>query len=263
MLQEFKAETSNYKSEFSGGGGVIVNAVTKSGTNKFHGSAFEFHQNKALNARNFFQPANLPKPDEKYNQFGFTVGGPILKDRTFFFVSYQGLRIKNSFVNRTRVPTQKERTGDFSESLALGQILRDPNTTVADPNSSVGFSRSPFAGNIIPGDRISPIALKIIELGFPLPTNPENRLFNFQQAGANPDDSNQWSFRVDHQLTDKDSIFGRWTQEPRTSSTMGLFADRQNQTQLNAYAAVLAWNHTFSPQLLSEFRVGFNRFAFY
>jgi outer membrane receptor protein involved in Fe transport len=263
MLQEFKAETSNYKSEFSGGGGVVVNAVTKSGTNKFHGSGFEFAQNKALNARNFFQPANTPKPDEKYHQFGFTVGGPIRKDRTFFFVSYQGLRIKNTFVNRTRVPTEKERRGDFSESLAVGQIIRDPETTVADPTSSVGYSRSPFAGNIIPSGRISPIAQKIIELAFPLPTNPENRSLNFQQSGTTPDNSNQLSFRIDHQLTAKDFIFGRWTQEPRTSSTLGLVPDRQTATQNNAHSLVLAWNHTVSPQLLSELRMGFNRFAFY
>ncbi|HOM98980.1 MAG TPA: TonB-dependent receptor [Acidobacteriota bacterium] len=268
MLHEFKSKTANYKADTSGGGGVNLNVATKSGTNQFHGSVFEFAQNRALNARNFFLPAGREKPDEKYHQFGATIGGPILRNRTFFFFSYQGLRITNSFIRRTRVPTEKERMGDFSEMLAAGKIVRDPLTTREDPSVPEGFVRDPFPGNIIPSDRLSPIALRVLELGFPRPnaplnlTDPTDPLYNinFIQTGGAPDDSNQFSIRIDHNLSESDSLFGRWTQERRETFSLGLLEGTGSFGLNRGYSGVIGWNHTFGPTIINELRLGYNRF---
>jgi hypothetical protein len=269
MIQQVGVETANYASTSNGGGGVELNVATKSGTNQFHGDIFEFLQNRALNARNFFQPTNQKKPAEDYNQFGGTFGGPLpwytglLKNKAFIFFSYQGLRIGRPFVNLTRVPTTQELNGDFSQSLSVGQFVYDPATTVVDTSSPSGYSRTPFPGNIIPADRINPLATAISKLGFPMENNPsgfdENE--NFVQVGSNPETDNQWSLRLDQQIRDKDSVFGRFTEDKDTQISDGIVAGTGSDSDTNGYLGVLGWNHIYSPTLMSETRLGFTRYT--
>ncbi|NWG14486.1 MAG: TonB-dependent receptor [Acidobacteria bacterium] len=261
MIQQFKAETSNYRSEFTGGGGVVLNVATKSGSAEFHGSAYEFAQNRALNARNFFLPANRSKPDEKYHQFGGSLGGPILKKRTFFFASYEGLRIRNSFVSYTRVPTALERKGDFSESLAVQRLIYDPLTTRQDSTSPNGYARDPFPGNVIPTNRIFAPSQALADLMFPLPNNPSNRTQNYIQTGTNPDSSNQWSFRIDHNQSEKHRIFGRWTEDHRVSKSLAITPGYSSDRDFDAHSGVLGWNYVISPTMLSEVRFGYTRYT--
>ena len=261
MIREFKVETSNYQSE-GRGGGVQLNVATKSGTNEFHGSLFEFAQNRALNARDFFLPQRTAKPDAKYHQFGATFGGPILKGKTFFFFGFQGLRVREAFSRQARVPTALERQGNFSESLPLGQIVRDPRTRRADPDGPGGFATDPFPGNVMDRAVMSPISLAIVQY-YPDPTDPGDRQFNYKYAGANPTDSTQWSLRVDHHFADEDTMFVRWTQEPRTANVQRLPYNISeipfDNLDYAGFNGVVGWNHIFSPTVLNQLRLGYTR----
>ena len=143
-IQEFKLQTNSYSAEFGRSGGAVVNAIIKSGTNHIHGNLFEFFRNSALDARDYFEPSTDRKASYKQNQFGGTLGGPLIKDKLFWFGDYQGTRIRNPLNWNSLVPTAAERGGDFS---APGEpIINDPATGL------------PFLGNVIPGDRIDPSA---------------------------------------------------------------------------------------------------------
>ena len=166
-LQEFSVQTNNFSAEFGRQSGGIVNAVTRSGTNEAHGSAFEFVRNNALNAANFFSPVvNGAKVSDglKRNQFGGTFGGPVVlpkiyngHDKTFFFVSYQGTLIRRlPIANSVIVPTAAQRNGDFSGLLP--KVIRDPNT------------QQPYPGNIIPASSFNPVSKYIIDNTLPIPT---------------------------------------------------------------------------------------------
>src|SRR5262249_25615579 len=139
------------------------------GTNTFHGSLHEFFRNNDLDAANFFTNlAGLPKSPLRYNLFGGTVGGPVIHNRTFFFVAYEGTRIRNGSTGQGNVPTAAQWSGDFSRLGFRNNLpIFDPSTTTANPNGS-GFIRSPFPGNIIPANRIMPFA-KGIQAIYPVP----------------------------------------------------------------------------------------------
>src|SRR5262245_30902915 len=155
-IQEFKVMVNSYTAEYGRGAGANVSVSTKSGTNELHGSAWEFLRNDALDARNFFASPLENKPMLRLNQFGGTVGGPIKKDKTFFFFAYEGIRRKQQITSLQQVPTLAFRSGDFS---ALSTPLRDP------------VNGGNFTNNQIPSNRFNPIALKIIQRGsFPAPT---------------------------------------------------------------------------------------------
>src|SRR5438552_1095438 len=169
-IREFKVQTNAYSAEFGRAGGGVVNLTLKSGTNSFHGTAYDFLRNEKLDARNFFDPAK--KPPFKRNDYGFTFGGPALKDKVFFFFSYEKLaRRESSTVNNT-IPTVAMRGGDFS---ALTAPIYDPQTY--DP---VTRSRQVFPGNLVPSNRIDPIAKQLIAF-YPAPQNDrlsQNFIFN-------------------------------------------------------------------------------------
>ncbi|MPZ12639.1 MAG: TonB-dependent receptor, partial [Kiloniellaceae bacterium] len=149
-IQEFRVVTNLYSAEFGRAAGGVLNLTTRSGGNAFHGTVFEFLRNDALDAKNFFDPPDSPKPPFKRNQFGFSLGGPIVKGKTFFFTDYEGTRIRESLTQVVTLPTPHMKEGDFS---GLGQPIFDPLTF--DPETG---ARRPFPGNIIPADRIDPIA---------------------------------------------------------------------------------------------------------
>ena len=162
-IAEFKMQTNNFAADI-GKGGAVINVALKSGTNQFHGDAFEFIRNSAFDARNYFDSGSAPIPPFKQNQFGGTLGGPILRNRTFFFVDYQGTRINQSQTDINTVPPPAERTGNFSDLLTgvtapngydTGQIY-DPTTY----NPATG-ARTPFPGNIIPQASLDPAGLNV------------------------------------------------------------------------------------------------------
>jgi len=170
-LQEFKILTNGFPAEFGRSGGGVIIATIKSGNNDLHGTAFEFHRNDAFSARDFFARREDPKPVLRYNQFGFALGGPIRKDKTFFFVDWQGTRTHTAATQVSTVPTEAMRRGDLS---GLGTVF-DPLTT------GPGGSRTPFPGNVIPSERMDPAAVKILGY-YPLPNLP-GRTNNYVLSG--------------------------------------------------------------------------------
>lgn len=301
-IQEFKIETNDYSAEFGRSAGAILNATIKSGTNQVHGSAWEFLRNDALDAANFFENSGgIAKGEYRLNQFGFTIGGPIKKDKTFFFGDYEGTRIRQATPSINTVPTALERNSGYTNlselltqggtrtdvlgnTYALGQVF-DPSTTravycgVADTvtgitvpcngmaqGTQLGFARSPFPGNILPANRLDPNAIKLLNL-YPAPNN--SSLFN--NYAANPvlsNNANQFDIRVDHTFSEKDSIFSRVTYVDNPSYIPGPFpgiadggAFYQGDQTATSINAALSETHSFSPTLVNEARLGFNRIA--
>jgi hypothetical protein len=250
-IREFEMLTSTYDASFGRNPGAQINVVLNSGSNDFHGSLFEFHRNAATDARNFFAPASEPKPKYIRNQFGGSIGGPIVRDRTFFFADYEGTRSREGITRITNVPTAAEREGDFSQSL-FG-VPTNP------------FTGQPFDNGVIPSFFISPVGRAIAAL-YPLP----NRNVPFQNFVASPtqrDDNDSFDVRVDHRLTDKADLTLRYSFgdrdlfEPFTGPSFSLvpgFGDtvtRRSQNAMRALTLVL------TPKLVNETRVAFSRVA--
>ena len=161
-IQEFKIETNSPPAEFGRFNGGVINLTTKAGTNMLHGTAFEFFRDESLNARNFFQTANATKPKFSRNQFGGVLGGPLLRNRTFFFADYQGQRQDIERTVLSTVPTMAQRQGVFTQNIY------DPASTTS--NGAGGFTRTQFPGNTIPLDRMDPVARSLL-LRYPEPTS--------------------------------------------------------------------------------------------
>lgn len=247
VVQEFQENQSNYSAQQGLAGGAQVNLVTKSGTNSFHGSVFEFLRNDVLDARNYFDAGN--KPPFRQNQFGFSIGGPIRKNKTFFFAGYEGLRIVKVETFQYTVPTEAERVGDFT---GQPQIF-DPSSY--DPNTN---TRQPFPNNMIP--QIAPTSLNALNLLFPHPNQPGN-VNNL--VGHPPDNSrnDQFSIRIDHKLGEQDSLFGRYIYYNYRRLTgiftsLPNFADDFNTPSQNA---AIGYVHVFGPTTVNQFRVGYHR----
>ena len=234
-VEEFKIQTSNYAAEFGRSGGGIVNVVMRSGNNVFHGSAHEFLQNKVLDATNFFSNrAGVPIGQFKRSQFGGTFGGPIKKNKLFFFTSWESLR-EGADQNRTdTVPTARERLGDFSASFqSVGGVctpvqIYDPTTTLANSSGS-GYIRSPFPGNVIPPSRLDPVGAKAASY-YPLPNVPGvscSGANNRYADGVNKFSTNETDSKGDWVPTDKDHVF----------LAMSYFGALRNQADLYGTAA--------------------------
>jgi len=248
-IQEFKLQTNSYSAEFGRSGGAVVNAVLKSGTNGFHGSLFEFFRNSALDARDYFELPGTKKASFKQNQFGGTIGGPIVKDKLFFFGDYQGTRIRNPLTFSSRVPQIAERTGDFS---AEGE------PTIFDPETGL-----PFPGNIIPSDKIDPIAQAYLNL-YPDPNNPDSGS-NFVISPIEQDGINQWDVRTDYNASQKNQFFVRYSQsrrkDVRPAPLPGLANGGDSFTGIgheDTDGASVGYTRTFTPRTINELRVGFN-----
>jgi hypothetical protein len=200
-VQEFRVQTNGLSAEYGRTAGGVVNMVTRSGTKEFHGVLFHFLRNDALDANGFFNNLNgRNKGPFRFNQFGGTLGGPLnrSRDRTFFFFSYEGVRQVNPGSSFFSVPTERMRNGDFSE---VPNRIYDPATINA------AGERQPFPGNIIPANRISPVARNFMAQ-YPLPTLPGIQNNFFSQAGSRPSD-NAYSIRVDHRFGDRHNLYGR------------------------------------------------------
>ncbi len=250
-VQEFRVISNNYSAEYGRTAGAVVNVVTKSGTNEFHGGVFEFHRNRALNARNFFEPDTTPLVQ---NQFGGAFGGPIVKDRTFFFGAYQGFRRRTSaFRNSALAPTAAERGGDFSQSFdRTGKliVIRDPMT------------RQPFQDNRIPQNRLSPVALNFLKLVIPLPNAPLIGPNAIEQRASVPNDNDQFLVKLDHLVSASHKLSGGyfWSDAiilarfPSGNIDFQTLETKTRQHNLNLHEY---W--TLSPTLLNHFRLSFSR----
>src|SRR5581483_1235278 len=177
-VEEFKIQTGSYNAEYGRAGGAIVNIVTKAGTNAFHGSLYEFLRNNHLNARNFFNPIKSPV---KQNQYGGTIGGPVWKNRTFFFFNYEGYKERRASTKSSRFPTPQELNGDFS---SFASVVKDPATGI------------PFPGNRIPVSQIDPIARKYSAI-FPTPQPGLSGPINFLNNQSAKVDSGAFGGRPD------------------------------------------------------------------
>ncbi len=198
-IQEFKIQKSMYPAEFGGKASALINVVTRSGANAFHGSLFEFHRNESFDSRNFFQQANQPLPPLRQDQFGGAVGGPILRNSTFFFGSYESTKLKRSQTSVFSVPTAAARNGNFTGLANICDPLTIPTAGVC----------TPFPGNQIPANRIDPIAAAFLA-NVPQP----NTDGNFQNLAASEEltrDLHQFSARVDHRFGNFDQFFARFS----------------------------------------------------
>lgn len=252
-IQEFRVEENSMKAEF-GRGGAVVNVVLKSGSNEFHGGAYEFLRNTDLDARNFFDPA---RPAFERNQYGGLLGGPIVHDRTFFFVDYQGERVHQGVSYISTVPTLQMRNGDFSQ---IGAMLYDPYTT--DPQTAQRQLLNPGNPYVIPQSRINPVGEALVDL-LPLPNLP-GTFNNFVFTPNQVTNADQYDVRIDHRISDHDSLFGHSSfQDVRflKPAPLGLaggccqgFGSNIDGLEQNQAGG---WTHIFSPVLVNEFRVGF------
>ncbi|HYM09373.1 MAG TPA: carboxypeptidase-like regulatory domain-containing protein, partial [Bryobacterales bacterium] len=202
-IQEFKVQTSTFSAEFGQAAGGVVNVTIKSGSNDFHGSLFEFFRNSALDATPYFQPPGGGKPRFGQNQYGATLGGPIRRDRTFFFGAWQGTREQSADPRLATVASLAHRQGLFGSTPVF-----DPATTRPNPSGS-GFIRDRFANNQVPASRFDPVSAKLNAL-YPDPNLPgnANNFFSNQTERIRNDQSN---FRVDEKLSDRDSMFARFS----------------------------------------------------
>lgn len=262
-LQEFNVLTSNYSVEYGTRAGPTVLLISKSGTNQFHGSLFDFLRNTALNASSYFSPVN---PEYIRNQFGGSVGGPIVKDKTFFFFDYQGTRNIQGIPSLTQVPTALERAGNFTESFPGA-----PEVPIYDPSTTTGAAgqqtRTQFPGNIIPANRLNPIAVKILSY-LPLPNVAGLLSANYVDVPRQKYSDNEFDFRLDHTFSASDKIFARFSRDqasvyvpsglPDFGSQPGGYASNQNLAD-NGRNLALSETHIFSGNKINQFTAGYNR----
>jgi hypothetical protein len=242
IIQEFKVQTSAMSAEY-GRSGTAINLVTKSGTNQLHGSLFAFHRNDAIAARNFFQPKVSPL---KQNQFGTSVGGPVIRNRTFFLFGYEGSRIRADTDYNVTVPTEAMRAGDFIRQ----NPIYDPGTLRSDPQRPTQTVADPFPGNQIPAARLSRAAVYFQQF-YELPNVGPDRYIVSPNA---PDDFNQLSLRLDHRFNDRANVYGRWTRTGKNSATPSPFAKLSPDLQWSdaPQHLTVAYTHTLTPALLMD-----------
>jgi hypothetical protein len=250
-IQEFKLETHTYGAEFGRGGGAVVQVTTKSGTNEFHGTVFEFLRNDKLDANNFFN-SGRPKPPYRQNQYGGTLGGPIRRDRLFFFGSFEGNNIREKLTRLSTVPDPAQIEGNF----AGRPVIADPATQTANG------TRTPFPNNIIPAARFDPVAVQVLRL-YPAPNRPgaQNFLYNTPRNL----DSYKYDSKVDWRVTDYDTLFVRvsildWFRLEPGSLPMPASGGDTNVRTSDAKMGVLNWTRAFkNGSMVNEARVAYNR----
>ncbi len=242
MVQQYKVQTNNFGAEFSNTAGGIINVITKSGTNTFHGSAYEFYRNDILDANDFFSNrAGLSRGAFKFNQFGGTVGGPIVRNKTFFFGSYEGFRQTTSGLFTTTVPTELQREGNFSQTYdQSGKLypIYNPFSTRPDPANPGHYIRDPFPGNIIPPNLIDPVAKAFLDY-WPLPNAPgiaPTGVNNYNSKNINTISKNDGSLRVDQSLSEAMKLFGRFSFNRTEQNYANLYGNSPNELLSNPNA---------------------------
>ena len=267
-VQEFKVQSGTMSSEFGYTAGGAINLVTRSGTNDFHGSAYEFVRNDALDARNAFARRRLPL---RYNQYGGSVGGPFVRNRTFGFFNWEEYRLRRSSPRILTVPEPSFLQGDFSQlRTAKGDPIQlfDPDTTGPNPNGG-GLVRDPYPNNQVPSASFDPASRNVIPW-YPAPNKaPSNQYTfsqNFQDAATRSVNWSQWNLKIDHRFSNKNSMFARYTSARHQPFSNNPFTDpnvgrsrEDDQTNRNF---MISNTHTFSPTLINNLRVGTSRQRF-
>jgi Carboxypeptidase regulatory-like domain len=269
-VREFKVQTNMFSADLGRNSGAVVDVISKSGTNEFHGSVFEFHRNSYMDAKNFFAPATARVPPFRFNQFGGSLGGPLIRNKTFWFVDYEGYRRSLLSTINTTIPTMAMRTGNFS---GQPNAIYDPLSTVT---SGTTVTRTQFAGNQIPLTRFDPVTAKLIN-AYPTPQTA-GLTNNYIAQLTLPQNWNQGDVRVDHQFTPNDSFFARWSIQNTSTSAPHTFPDVQiagitgpvgvgNEDSFAGTAfnptqhIVASYVKVISPRMVNDLRVGFNRFV--
>lgn len=261
-IQEFRLQTRTYSTEFGTSAGAVVNASVKSGTNKFHGNAFEYARNSALDSNTYFnRQKGIKKGTFSQNQFGGTFGGPIFRDHLFFFGDYQGLRSGQDTTKSSVVPSARMKTGDFSEL-----------SSTVYPLTSLATGQ---AGCITPGTRIiapnclDPVGLKLAAL-FPDPNDPSVPVWtgstNYNFVYHSPTKIDSTDIRIDDKLTEKDAIFGRYSflqqhrqDAPWTSNFIAGNGGFATDYKIRNQGLALGWTHVLSPSAVNQARYGYLR----
>ncbi|HXN25022.1 MAG TPA: TonB-dependent receptor [Candidatus Dormibacteraeota bacterium] len=258
-IQEFKVQSGMYSAEFGSTNGAQINVTLKSGTNRPHGSLWEFVRNDKLDSKNYFDRRSIPP--FRQNQFGGTLGGPIIHGKTFFFVNYEGLRVRKGISITSAVPTLAMRKGDFR---GLAPIFNPATFNPATKTST------PFANNQIPDERISPVAKAVLAL-IPEPNISSGLGRNYAGFGKRITDSNQVNTRIDHNFNASNTIFGRLTFSdisdlnpvPGTASFETASAPVSppgfgQNTSVRGVNTALQWTHLFSQAVINQLRIGYN-----
>ena len=253
-IREMRIETSSFSAELGRTAGGIINVVTKSGTNVMHGSAFEFYRNETMDSKNFFAKS-IPKPRYDQNQFGGSLGGPIVKDRTFFFADYAGLRLKQGETRTSTVPSMALRTGNFAG-----------RNTIYDPSTGL-----PFPGNVIPQNRIDAAARNLVNL-WPEPTSP-SATNNFVYAPVKTQEDDSFDIRLDHRINAENSLFARYSYNnartffpdslpPVNGITPGGLGNTvfPGSSKQKPQAIQVNFDRVVSPQFIMEMKGGFSRY---
>src|SRR5262245_17036843 len=285
-IQEFAIQTSNYSAEFGQTGNAIMNVTFKSGTNQFHGSAYEYLVNEFMNAGQPFTNdgnGHLIRTRQRRNDYGFTISGPVYipnvydgHNKTFFFWNWEQYRIgQNVLPAALSVPTEAFRRGDFSAILLKNQIGTDPLGRPIFPNEIYDpatrrtaptgqIVADPFPNNVIPAERFDPVAKKVQAL-IPLPTDPNLSVNNYQQSYRSERTTGVPSLKIDHSLSSKDKVSFFWNHTGTfcwyCAGAVGLPQpiDTTIGTDIHAHSERLNWDHTVSPRLLFHWGVGFSQ----
>ena len=238
-LAQFKVQSHSDQAEFGGVTGGVVNIASKSGTNEFHGTVYEFLRNDALDARGFFTAG---KPPLRQNQFGTAIGGPILKNKTFFFFTYEGYRQVSSSSRVYLVPTPAELNGDFG---ALNRKLYNPFSTRPDATRSSGYIRDPFPNNVIPTSLIDPATAQWANAIIPAPIDTGNPGDNGRNTTSETAPMDQYSIRVDHNFTPSDFAWARFSWGNQNQQNAGNLQGTLNQIETPARNFGSAYTHVF------------------
>ncbi|MCX6629628.1 MAG: carboxypeptidase regulatory-like domain-containing protein [Candidatus Solibacter sp.] len=289
-ITEFRVETNGFKAEFGRAGGGVVSFISKSGTNQYHGTVFDFIRNDAFDARGFF---NATVPVYRQNDFGATVGGPVRipklyngKDKTFFFFSYEGFRNRvGGSTSPIALPPPEVYTGDFTNDVsrnkdASGNYYRytvyDPSTTTYDASIN-NYTRLPFPGNKIPVSRFDPFSVKMLEIAKNtltglrkdvVPGTPQYWLENYYQSGTSVNPNNKYSVKFDHVLNEKNRFsayigYNKKETVPGPTGPTGIPGIMNGFNSVSDKSPVYrgSWDHTFGPRVHNRFYFGINNFV--
>jgi len=252
-IQEFKITKSQYPAEFGGKAAALVNVATKSGTNEFHGTFVEFVRNSVFDAHNYFDDPRVPVPPLTLNQFGASVGGPLRRQRSFFFANYEGQRIRKSITQTFSVPTEALRTGDFSGMATICDPLSIPATGQC----------TVFQNNRVPSARLDRLARAFLEK-VPLPNQP-GTVQNLTAVGKERADMDQFSVRLDHRFRISDQLYGRFTAHD-VGDEQPFGTSELNETLVPGFGRIvttqsrnlaLGHTHVFGTGVLNEIRFGY------
>jgi outer membrane receptor protein involved in Fe transport len=240
-IEEFKILTHAFGAEYGRNAGSVVNVVTKSGSNRLSGAAWEFNRDDALQARNFFAPGNQPKPELKQNQFGGALGGPLVRNRLFGFGYYEGYRNQAGTTTNIVVPSPEQRAGNFGA------------TTIRDPQTGL-----PFPNNTIPAGRISPAAARLLSEFVPLPNSAGNR---YIVSPTVEDVRDQFGLRVDYQLSQNQSLLLRYMRAETERTTPKIIAAVDQQALATLQDAMGSYNWVIASNLIAQARASVNRIS--